>query len=275
MDKIQKLEQRWFTYKAYNLISSLTSVLGIFLMGLLLYVSFFTKIFFEKEFFKDFFKKETVTEKPLVDKNLAIRKPHASLTENNISMVSLAPLKIEKPVVSSVIVEKEIISLSPVIPLIDMDREHVVRVKKRTIKRVTSHKKTVSAKRATFLTSSELKSIQVSRDTTKLKKINLTSSSKNYIETMKEKFFKSKHHRDALLVAKAFYSKGAYKESEKWALKANKLESKKAESWIIFASSKAKMGQKEEAIKILFAYYKKDRSARVKAVIEKIKTGQL
>ena len=284
MDKTQKLEKRWFKYRIYNLISSMTSVLGVVLIGLLLYVGFFTNIFFDKNFFK----KETIQEKIVVEKSLDRKeKPLLiegnNIEENNISVASIAPLVSIAPlaslktdeVVVPLLVEKETISLAPVIPIVDMEREEQSRhSKKRVVKRVTTIK-TVQAKRATFLTTSELKHRQGSRDTTKLKKINLTSSSANYIETMKAKFAKSKHPREALLLAKAFYSKGEYKESEKWALVSNKLESKEVDSWIVFASSKAKMGQKDEAIKILFTYYKKERSEKVKAVIEKIKRGQL
>jgi len=136
----------------------------------------------------------------------------------------------------------------------------------------------VKAKASTYLTASELSSIRqevIVMDTERIKKINLNGSSANYIETMKKKFSKSKNPREALLLAKAFYAKKEYSKSEEWALTANKFDSNKDESWHIFAKSKAKLGQKDEAIKILASYYKRSHSPKTKALIVKIKTGRL
>jgi ribosomal 50S subunit-associated protein YjgA (DUF615 family) len=140
------------------------------------------------------------------------------------------------------------------------------------------HNKLVKAKASTYLTASELSTIKkevVLLDSEKTKKINLNGSSANYIETMKKKFSRSKKPREALLLAKAFYAKGDYSNSEKWALTANKLDSSKDESWHIFAKSKLKLGQKNEALKILSSYYKKSHSPKTKALIVKIKTERL
>ena len=92
---------------------------------------------------------------------------------------------------------------------------------------------------------------------------------------MKGKFSKTKNSRDALLLAKAFYREGNYKESERWALEANKLNSNLDESWIVFAQAKAKLGKKREAINILAMYYKRTKSSKVKAVLEEVKMGKL
>ncbi len=87
---------------------------------------------------------------------------------------------------------------------------------------------------------------------------------------MKDKFQKNKNPREALLIAKAYYRAGNYKESEKWALKANGLNRNLEESWLLFAKSKNALGQKDEALKILITYYNKTRSPKVRLLIEKI-----
>jgi len=270
MDKTQKLEKRWFKYRAQKIILSTALILALLLSMLIGYFSFF-----KQEIFNDFFKKEKLSEASMIMPNV---KPDIEiikttlLEENNISVSASDFLVLKEEKIEEEI-KKETLSLEPVIPIVDMENEKFYsskrKVKKASVRRV------VHAKKATYLTASELKNTQGSRDTTKLKKINLTSSSKNYIETMKLKFSKRKTARDALLLAKAFYRRGQYKASEKWALRANKLDSDNAESWIIFASSKAKMGQKNEAIKILFTYYQRSKSTKVRAVIDKIKIGQI
>ena len=92
---------------------------------------------------------------------------------------------------------------------------------------------------------------------------------------MKEKFSKSKSPRDALLVAKTYYKNAEYVESEKWSLTANKLNNSLEESWLLFAKSKAKLGKKKEALKILVSYHKKSHSVKAKRLIGKIRTGQI
>lgn len=269
MDKTQKLEQRWFKYRMQNMILSTAVTLALLLVALFSYF-----YFLKKDLFYDFLGKKSVLETSLIEQSIDVNNSLAFVDESNLSVTPPITLKEEK--IEAKLTEattKESLSLAPVIPIIDMEKERYKRSTPRA-KRV-SEPKTVRAKTATYLDPSELKNIEHARDTTKLKKINLSSSSKNYIETMKAKFLKSKNPREALLLAKVFYKRGAYKESEKWALIANKLDSKQADSWIIFAKSKVKMGQKDEAIKILFTYYKKSKSAKVKAVIEKIKTGEV
>jgi tetratricopeptide (TPR) repeat protein len=269
MDKTRKLENRWLKYKIQKVILSIAVVLALFLVALLSY--FYV---FEKDLLYDFLGEERVIETPLSQNMADFNNSISFIDESNLSAVP--PLIIEEEEVRVEVKEEffieETLSLEPIIPIIDMEKERHTHVRS-TAKRA-SVSKTVRAKPANYLTSSELKNVGTSRDTTKLKKIHLTSSSKNYVETMKLKFLKNKNPRDALLLAKVFYKRGAYNESEKWALTANKLDYKQADSWIVFAKSKAKMGQKDEAIKILYTYYKKSKSAKVKAVIEKIKTGE-
>jgi len=64
-------------------------------------------------------------------------------------------------------------------------------------------------------------------------------------------------------------------EAEQWALSANKLNNSLEESWLLFAKSKAKLGKKKEALKILVSYYKKSNSIKAKRLIGQIQTGRI
>jgi hypothetical protein len=267
MDKIRKLEQQWTRYKAKKIVL------------LLLFLSIFYALsaggyyaFLNWDSVNNFFSKKVV----LHDLNASTPNEKGVVHEEDRAEDIIKKEVIEKE--ESAEVPAEELSLKPVIPIIDMEKERVT-TPKPVVRKEKTHSNRVNAKPSTYLTAQELSKIKVSnreeRDTTRLKKIHLGSSSKDYIETMKKKFLKSKNSRDALLLAKAFYREKNYKESEKWALEANKLDSHLDESWILFAQAKAKMGKKNEAIKVLAMYYKENRLPKIKAMIEKIKTGKL
>ena len=152
----------------------------------------------------------------------------------------------------------------------------MISIKKLYVKsNLKTTRKHVKAKSSNYLTTKELKTINTALDSRKIKTINITTSSANYIETIHKKFIATKKPREALLLSKAFYAKQEYSKSEEWALRANKLNSQLDESWLMFAKSKVKLGKRDEALKILLSYYKKSRSSKAKALIEKIKTERL
>ena len=201
----------------------------------------------------------------------------------NAEMVMNTPLKTSKKEFLKEDTKEKLheISLEPVIPVINLEKEESIHyAQKRVIKKHKPHKRLVKAKVNNYLTAKELASMSSVERTTfskphVMKRMKFHSTSTNYIETIKEKYAHSQSSRDALLLAKAFYKKNAYQEAEKWALKANKINSKLDESWLLFAKSKAKMGQKQEAINILAKYYTKSKSAKAKILIGQIKTGRI
>jgi hypothetical protein len=262
MNKTKSLEKKWYRYKTKKFLFS------FFITIMTSLLAFGTYFYFIKKDVQDGF---------FFDKNIN--------KEQNISINALPSVEINTTVATPLLLEKveekieeqperkETLTLEPVIPLVDMEREEAKKVRVKSSKKQTHQG--IKAKPSTYLTAKELYGVNKSRDTTKLKKINLTSSSKNYISTMKEKFLKNKNPRDALLLAKAFYNEGAYEASEKWSLEANKVNASLDESWMIFAKSKAKMGKKDEAVNILAMYYKKTKSSKIKVLLDKIKTGKL
>ena len=283
MDNMKELEKRWYFYKAKLSLISLNRFAFVGMMSLGSYYTY-TQADVIKSLFNEkvlVAKAETIAPKVMVEPVLvakAVEKPRENIIKNIEPTEVVLASKNEGFENSS----RHEVSLEPVIPIIDMEKESRKSSSKRAYKAPTHNKTTqskmVKAKASTYLTASELSSIRQEvtvMDTERIKKINLNGSSANYIETMKKKFSKSKNPREALLLAKAFYAKKEYSKSEEWALTANKLDSNKDESWHIFAKSKAKLGQKDEAIKILASYYKRSHSPKTKALIVKIKTGRL
>ena len=111
----------------------------------------------------------------------------------------------------------------------------------------------------------------------KAKKVTIKVTSKKNTDSVKEiasRFAFAKDKDDALFLARYYYDKKQYKEALKWALETNKLDSDIEESWLIFAKSKARLGQRIEAIRVLQAYYDRSGSARAKELLGQIRRGK-
>jgi tetratricopeptide (TPR) repeat protein len=149
--------------------------------------------------------------------------------------------------------------------------------KKRALEKNSSERKNlIKAKGSSALTSSELGVVNGAKiDRKESKKITFHTTSNNYMPIMKRKFEQNKNPREAILIAKAYYKAGNYVESEKWALIANNLDKNSEESWFLFAKSKAKLGKRREALKILVSYHKKTKSPQAKELIEKIQSRSI
>jgi len=284
MDEMKELEKRWYFYKVKKNLIFLNSFSFVVMLGLgSYYVS--TKT----HFIENIFNSEMLLAKSDIKRSESIIEPVLVAKPVDNTIKSIAPSKIVIATKNEAYLANEV-SLEPIIPIVDMEKEERKKSKivsvKRTAKRATvkkrhiaSHKKSTSkrvkAKKSAYLTNSELTTINNPLDSRKLKKINMTTTSINYIETIKKKFIKTKKPREAMLLAKAYYAKKEYSKSEEWALRANKLNNKLDESWLLFAQSKVKLGKRHEALQILVSYYQKSHSPKAKLLIEKIKTERL
>ena len=101
-----------------------------------------------------------------------------------------------------------------------------------------------------------------------VKKITKNSSSIAYI---KSRFYKRHSFPLAITIAKKYLAKKSYKRALKWAMIANEIDNKNEKSWILFAKSKAALGQKQDAINALSEYLKNYRSSNVKTLLDDIK----
>jgi len=120
------------------------------------------------------------------------------------------------------------------------------------------------------------KSPEKSKRTTKHIIINVTPKNSAHLtaEEIKQRFASDPDKDDALFLARYYYDKKDYKQSLKWSLETNKMDSNIVESWLLFAKAKAKLGDRAEAIRILQTFY--DRTGSVKAgnLLKKIRRGQ-
>jgi tetratricopeptide (TPR) repeat protein len=94
------------------------------------------------------------------------------------------------------------------------------------------------------------------------------------IQEIEKRFRFAKDKDDALLLARYYYDKKQYKKALSWALETNKLDSDIEESWLLFGRSKARLGQRMEAIRVLQAYFDRTGSKKAKVLLDKVRRGK-
>ena len=103
----------------------------------------------------------------------------------------------------------------------------------------------------------------------------IETSSITAYEDVEKRFLQSHDVDDSLFLAKAYYDKGNYRKAEYWSLQTNKLDGNIEESLFIFVKSKFKLGQRNEAIRILTTYIKKSNSSEAISLLTRMKNGRL
>ncbi len=109
----------------------------------------------------------------------------------------------------------------------------------------------------------------------KKKKINIIMKDIDSISYLKRKFNKTHDIVFALMLCENYYSIKDFKNSLKWSIIANDIDSSSERSWIWFAKSKYKLNQKDDAIKALKAFLKSNDSQNVKSLLRDITNGEL
>ncbi len=93
------------------------------------------------------------------------------------------------------------------------------------------------------------------------------------IQDVIARFKKNKNPALSLFVAKRYYAIGNYQQAYNYALITNEIDNSIEDSWLIFAKSLYKIGQKEMAIKTLQTYYDDSRSVKAKITLDQMKDG--
>lgn len=95
------------------------------------------------------------------------------------------------------------------------------------------------------------------------------------LESLQMKFNQTNKPIYAILIAKIFYKNRDYNNSSKWALIANNIDDTNQDSWIVFAKSIYKLGQKERAIGVLATFNKTRSIPKISSIIEQMRENLL
>jgi tetratricopeptide (TPR) repeat protein len=96
----------------------------------------------------------------------------------------------------------------------------------------------------------------------------LVSQNEVNIEQLEKVYERRKSYTIAIKIAKKYFDKKDYKNSLKWAKKANNLNKEKSDSWILYAKSKYELGHKSAAKEILHFYLNYKNSKEVKMLLK-------
>lgn len=106
-------------------------------------------------------------------------------------------------------------------------------------------------------------------------KIKIIMKDINSISYLKKKFNKTNDIIFALMLCENYYGKKDFKNSLRWSIIANDIDSSSERSWIWFAKSKYRLHQKRDAIKALKAFLKTNDSQDVRILLRDIVNGVL
>jgi len=87
------------------------------------------------------------------------------------------------------------------------------------------------------------------------------------------RFKKNKNPKLSLHIAKKYYSLGKFNKSYNYALITNQIDEEIEDSWIIFAKSLYKLGEKKMAIKTLNSYIKSSESIKASILLTNMRKG--
>jgi len=124
----------------------------------------------------------------------------------------------------------------------------------------------------------QLNKNSIETHTEKPKKISITINQerdpKKDIKEVLKRFKENNNPALSLFIAKNYYELKEYKQAYNYALITNQLDNTIEDSWLIFAKSLVKMGQKDKAIEILKKHISDSNSNSAQILYENIRTGK-
>jgi len=106
-------------------------------------------------------------------------------------------------------------------------------------------------------------------------KIHIEMRDVDSTQYLKEKFQKTHDLVFALMLCKNYYSQKNYRESLKWSIIANDVNSQSEQSWMWFAKSKYRLNKKKDAIKALKAFLQSNKSKSIRLLLKDIINGEV
>lgn len=96
----------------------------------------------------------------------------------------------------------------------------------------------------------------------------------NALSDIMRRFNQGKDPNDSLFLSNSFYEAGEYSKSLFWAIETNKITEDMEDAWILMAKSKVKLGDKQEAVRILRAYGAKKMSNEAIELARQIESNE-
>ncbi len=255
MHNVQELERKWIQYKikSYSLYIAIIVILTLLVP---MVIFFFPKTLHVSDKNTTFLiPKKSITS----DRNHSVKRVELSHTETNQTAEKL----VLRPSLSFV----DKMDTSSNTPPIQAPTAQTV--KETAVKHVSPTKSSFEPPKTALKPTYTVKTV------TNNKKINIqTHTMDDDLQDVAQRFKKTNNPTLGLFLAKKYYEMGQYDLSYNYALLTNQLDSKIDMSWIIFAKSLVKLGQKEKAITTLQSYSKNSHSKQALTLLDEIESGR-
>ena len=253
VNEIRNLENSWKKYKRKKYLLYLP-IFGIFIAIILFYFLFFYKFH-------------------VINKNNCnFSNKHCLISDNNKQNSDIS-LKKEKNIT---IKKRKKINYNNDFKVLSLNTKflnHIYANKNKNIPKKNKISKKIIENKTIKTKSNNITKPTTDKHISKKQIILISSQKLDRIDYYKEKYFNSGKIVYANLISQIFYNEAKYKKSLKWAIIANNIDSLNEKSWILFAKSKVKIGQKQDAINALEAYLRFNKSKKISLLLSNIKNG--
>lgn len=280
---IFELEKKLFRYRLKQKLHYIIfSILAFGLCGILFY--YYNYIFLHPSL-----KVEAPT--LVVDTNLSIVKTENNTTKEEVAeKIASTELPVEEKDQKLSSFDQTLFLQLPIIKTTNMDKKNYTPpIEKKNIPEITEddiENKVLMRKMRTKAEDTFYRNAEETIESTLLApppledekprgRIRIETQEVNSLVYLKEKFEKTQNIIFALMLAEEYYLTKNYNESSKWALIANGIDSDNEKSWIWFAKSKIKLGQREDASLALKAYLKNNKSKTIESLLSQIAIGEI
>ena len=149
-----------------------------------------------------------------------------------------------------------------------LDKHHIKYYVVSNTKEPITDREAIPKKSVTTTPKETLKVKEHQEHTVKNKEIGKISHADADMELLQKKFAQHESYGIAIHIAKEYYSKKQYEKSLYWAKKANNLDRKKSQSWILYARSLYALGKQEKAKQVLNLYKRFTSSKEVDRILQ-------
>ncbi|DAB30170.1 MAG TPA: hypothetical protein CFH84_05545 [Sulfurimonas sp. UBA12504] len=295
MLNINQLEQKWLRYKIKSYIPLAVILISSLLIIILLYVSINSN-YFEVQIQKDntLHKPEETQEKALAKDNSTNEIPLQAVPVKTTTSQEYAAITITQPLLAVEKTEQERkVILTPSMNFIknmqhnnlEYDNEpaqindvkHIKVIQPQTSPAPTNIEEIVMTQtiEVTEKQSPTIEETAPEEEKSKTSVVNIRrQDTYSDIKEIIQRFRKNNNPTLSLFIAKKYYDLGEYREAYNYSLITNELNKEIEASWIIFAQSLVKLGDKEKAIKVLREYAKQSNSNRANLLLDEILSGR-
>ena len=291
MNNVRELERRWIRYKIKQYLPYTLLIVSLMIVSVIIFSLTSLDKKAKKEETASVHKQKEQKAQSRVQK-VAVTKPIVKTkqkTPKSSSLPSLSPTSKVLPSKKESTSTKQAISLEKRTKPLEPSMDFLNKMKKNSIfpqEKTLQQNPITSSRHDSYIARSKKEytstksAVSPKPKTVKLQKqapkvtIKVKKTSKKELEEIIKRFKKNNNPRLGVFIARKYYEMGDYSKAYNYALLTNQIDSSLEDSWIIFAKSLVKLGEKERAVKTLQLYIKTSHSNIAQLLLNNILRGK-